>query len=816
VLIKNSENLSPERAVNLGHDGPVFAVSDTQEVADFASPIARLDLDTDIVDAVTLTLVNRDKTALLEEFILENLAFTTMKEREKEVAAVHRNTFEFMFDESLNSGSNILSLDSSDNSFIRWLRDSEVSGVYWISGKAGSGKSTLMRFIWEDPRTVQCLKTWAGEKFLSTARFYFWTSGNVVQRSPAGLLRYLLHQLLSQRRDIIPWVFPDLWLFCQDTKNRVKAALEWPSTLLMTAFQRYLHKSAGQSKLFLAIDGLDELDGDQQAMVEMIKSTVESSPGNIKVCVSSRPWPVFEQFYYKTPQLKLQDLTFNDIRQYASDSLNKLPTSRRIMRKEPQKSERLKENIARNADGVFLWAALALKALIARISSQDTVADVEAKLNTLPTDLDDLFRHLLFESRTPSDLEEQARILLIIRAREAVCDMTMDESSNTLTLYLLALADHGENIDITLPIEQPSAEEITETCKEMRDRLSSLCAGLLVLHGGDSVRVGTHARFADPEKVDAQALAQSRVSYLHRTVRDFLIQSGAFHSAEQHTDSEFDAYICLLISHILRLKLPLEEPEHHRRLDEWWPDVVLAMTSAQLAKANSKEMLVSLLNEFKTTLDWYWLGKSSDRLDNWARNAFATFEVRMKFRTPYHYPFLSLSTKFGLFDYVESELRTGRYPYQGGIPLLAYAVEHLANRRKTIYPLSTPAFVGMLLANGGDPNLKYQDLFGKQTTPWLLTLEYVREADRRGWIRVYDVDLNGTKRWVEILRIFIQHGADPNALILKDSWDPAATAMDVVSGVFEKFASQDLKELLELLSAYKAIDRAVALEPRFQ
>jgi hypothetical protein len=777
-------------------------------VTDFASTIAHLDISTDINDAITRTLANQDKANLIEEFILENLAFDTMKDREEEVTSVHRNTFEFIFDESLNPGSDGLNAVPSNNSFTRWLRDSEVSGVYWISGKAGSGKSTLMRFIWEDPRTIQYLKTWAGEKSLNTARFYFWTSGNIIQRSHSGLLRYLLHQLLSQRRDMIPWVFPDLWLFCQDTKNRVKAALEWPSKLLMDALRRYLDKSVGQSKLFLAIDGLDELDGDQQALVEMIRSTVESSPRDIRVCVSSRPWLVFEQFYSKTPQLKLQDLSFDDIRRYTSDYLDNFPKARRIMRKEPEESKRLKERIALNADGVFLWVTLALKALTARIDGQDTIAEVEAKLDTLPTDLDDLFRHLLFESRTTSDLEEQSRILQIVRAREIVCDFTLDESSNSLTIYLLALADHGENIDITLPIEQPSAEEILETCEEMANRLSSLTAGLLVLHGGNSVRIGRNARFVDTESVDSRALAQSRVSYLHRTVRDFLVDSGAFELAAQHTDPEFDAYICLLISHILQLKLPLEQPEQHRRLDEWWPDIVLAITSARFVKAESKDALVTLLNEFNKTLDWYWLQKSSDPLDNWARNAFATFEIRMKFKSPYHYPFLSLSTKFGLLDYVESELGTYRYPYQGGVPLLAYAVEHLADRRKTIYPLSTPDFVRMLLENGEDPNLKYQDLSGKQQTPWLLTLEYVREADRRGWIHVYDVDRNGTKRWVEIVRLFIQHGADPNAMILKDSWDPAATALDVVNGVFEKYVSQDLKELLELLLEYKATERA--------
>ena len=238
----------------------------------------------------------------------------------------------------------------------------------------------------------------------------------------------------------------------------------------MAGFQRYLAKSVIKSKIFLAIDGLDELDGDQQAMVELLKSIVESSPSDIKVCVSSRPWRVFEQSFSHTPKLKLQDLSINDIRRYTADYLESFPTSRGIMRKQPQESELLKEHVVQNADGVFLWATLALKALASQICSQDTVADMEAKLSALPTDLDDLFRYLLFHSRATSDLQQQAHILQIVRAREVVCDFTRDESFSSLTIYLLALADRGENADISLPVEQPSIEEVKKIYEETENR----------------------------------------------------------------------------------------------------------------------------------------------------------------------------------------------------------------------------------------------------------------------------------------------------------------------------------------------------------
>jgi hypothetical protein len=757
-------------------------------------------LSPDITKKILQTLKNKDKTSILEEFFLESLTFMTMKDREEEVPEAHRNTFDWILNQNSSLSQDDSDLPSKhDNEFVHWLQHDHESGVYWINGKAGSGKSTLMRYICSDPKITQYLNVWADGKPLTCAKFYFWTSGTFEQRSQAGLLRYLLHQLLGQHKDMIPWMFPEMWLHCQDTKQRVKAAIEWSIPQLMSGLQRFLERAVGKTKICLFIDGLDEFDGDQQAMVDMLKTLVEFSPGDVKACVSSRPWEVFENSFRAIPQLRLHVLTQDDISRYVHDVLNGNVMVRRILKKQPKEAEAFQENVIRKADGVFLWVTLALRCLMERISSGDEVRNLQETLNSLPTDLDDLFRHLLFDSRPAKELEEQSRIFQIIRAREMMCDFTRDESSSSITLYQLALADKGENIEIEDTVEKPADEEIMDTYDSMKDLLESRCAGLLVLHQRDPVLARTHARFQDYNDTDPKLLAESRVSYMHRTVRDFLIYSGAMEFVEKQTDETFDPHICLLRSHVLQLRLPLKEPERHRQLDDWWPDIILALTHARYTNSAFKNFQVELLNQFKQTLDWYWIANKTDPLDNWARNAFSSFERRMKFNIPYHYPFLSLATKFGLASYVEIELGTAKYPYKGGIPLLSYAVEFLVNRRRSVYPLSSTEMIEMLLKGGQDPNLHYQNLSNRNETPWLLTLKCVREADRRGWIEFYDVDENGTKRWVKIIKSFMKHGADPNALILKDHFDPAATALDVITALYEKYLAAEFKELLEVL-----------------
>ncbi|KAL5330231.1 hypothetical protein ACEPPN_003756 [Leptodophora sp. 'Broadleaf-Isolate-01'] len=90
--------------------------------------------------------------------------------------------------------------------FVHWLREGD--GIYWIYGKAGSGKSTLMKYIIEHKRTNDHLKFWANSTPLHQGAFFFWWAGTRIQRSQEGLLRSLLHDVLVNVPKLIPIVLP--------------------------------------------------------------------------------------------------------------------------------------------------------------------------------------------------------------------------------------------------------------------------------------------------------------------------------------------------------------------------------------------------------------------------------------------------------------------------------------------------------------------------------------------------------------------------------------------------------------------------------
>ena len=96
-----------------------------------------------------------------------------MKSREQSISPAHKSTFEWAL-QPQPDGSDLGDLSA-------WLRSK--SGIYWVRGKAGSGKSTLMKFLWHDGRTRNSVSERAGNSPFLTANFYFWRIWRICKTS---------------------------------------------------------------------------------------------------------------------------------------------------------------------------------------------------------------------------------------------------------------------------------------------------------------------------------------------------------------------------------------------------------------------------------------------------------------------------------------------------------------------------------------------------------------------------------------------------------------------------------------------------------
>ena len=135
-----------------------------------------------------------------EQGILKGLHFDSMKVRHSRVVEAHAKTFDWIF-----ATHRLPSTDPRSRiTFERWLRFGQ--GIYWISGKAGSGKSTLMKYL-EDSRVAEkALLEWAGNAPYS-GKLLFLDSRNrnakVVRKSSSIFtLRYFERMSRSDSRDL--------------------------------------------------------------------------------------------------------------------------------------------------------------------------------------------------------------------------------------------------------------------------------------------------------------------------------------------------------------------------------------------------------------------------------------------------------------------------------------------------------------------------------------------------------------------------------------------------------------------------------------
>lgn len=99
------------------------------------------------------------------------LGFAEIDNRECEIKEAHKATFRWALQPRERPGY----LTDPDPGLVNWLRESD--GLFWIQGKLGSGKSTLMKYMWQDPLLEDHLRAWAGGMSLYRASFFFAKKG---------------------------------------------------------------------------------------------------------------------------------------------------------------------------------------------------------------------------------------------------------------------------------------------------------------------------------------------------------------------------------------------------------------------------------------------------------------------------------------------------------------------------------------------------------------------------------------------------------------------------------------------------------------
>lgn len=356
-----------------------------EEIVKAIERLALPDAHYSLLGDLSKRLDNLAKDGMVKS-ILRSLGYAQMSARQSHIPEAHQKTFEWAF-------------ESPEIHFLDWLESTTGGDMFWISGKAGSGKSTLMKFLYEHQRTKSALKASAGpDKQLVIARHFFWSAGSETQKSQEGLLRSLLHDIFRQCPSLIPLVCSTQ---IQDDMN-LGNPQPWSLKQLRKSFLKFLQLDSESSipsivastRFCLFVDGLDEYDGNLADLIDLFQW--KSRTPFIKICLSSRPRDVFDKaFHGKDHQkLKLQDLTKGDIQRYISDNLidNK---SGWDFNKLDQRFLDLINQITAKAEGVFLWVFLVVRSLLEGLENEDSISILEERVKEIPADLESYFQRVL-------------------------------------------------------------------------------------------------------------------------------------------------------------------------------------------------------------------------------------------------------------------------------------------------------------------------------------------------------------------------------------------------------------------------------------
>lgn len=461
---------------------------------------------------VRLAKINESEDALLADRIVSSLNYDSRPVRHDSVPQAHKDTFQWAFDSRLSD----------------WFLSGK--GTFWVSGKPGSGKSTFMKFIAKHQRTRELLAEWAGSSdTLAVAAHFFWIAGTPIQKSWQGLLQSLLFDLLRGHPHVVSLASPNRWAAAKAGQWQA-AAEPWSVSELSVALRELARADHVPLKMCFFIDGLDEYDSNHAELCQVLRD-MASSP-HIKMCLSSRRWPVFEKNFGNESQecLDIHELTRDDIRKFVNDQLQVEPRWTAEVSQEAtlEKSE-LENRIVAQADGVFLWAFFVTRTLREGLSNGERLGDLSRRFRQLPSDLDQLFQHML-ENVDPVDHPKMAGFLQA--AIHALEPLHVD------LYWQLEREFEGHGPQSRCPAEIGPPKEI-DTCMRREQTVRSInetTKGLL-------------------------RLVHNRVEFLHRTVKDFVLTKDMGDYLRSKLPADYNGFVSIAAAYLGFLKMT--RLDHH-------------------------------------------------------------------------------------------------------------------------------------------------------------------------------------------------------------------------------------------------------------
>ena len=368
------------------------------------------------------------------------------------------------------------------DSYTTWLGCGQ--GLLWIKGNPGAGKSTLINFAVRTSKQRRCPN---GQV---VASFFFHGRGDEIQKTPLGLYRSLLNQILP----LVPSALIKLTSTFRErclTKGRPGKKWNWAAGELKEFLASTLRENAVDCPLFVYVDALDE--GGERTAVELVEyfqeliSAAAERKASLRICFSCRHHPIVAVGPFL--EICVENENRSDIRAYVEGKLKNVGL-------ENERAETIGSAIIDRAQGVFQWVVLVLPEVIKDHKKGKNLHRIQQNILKIPTDLSKLYKELL-TGFDEDDLRQSIKLF------QWICFAERPLSLRELQ-HALAIDAETPCHSITTLLE--SADYI-ETEDSMERRVKDLSRGLA-------------------EVKQSKYYRQRVVQLIHQSVNDYLVEIG--------------------------------------------------------------------------------------------------------------------------------------------------------------------------------------------------------------------------------------------------------------------------------------------------
>jgi ankyrin repeat protein len=377
-------------------------------------------------------------------------------------------------------------------------------GLLWVKGKPGSGKSTIMSFLYSKLRSETTQEVLILE-------FFFHGRGSTLQKTPIGMLRTLLHQAIRES----PVVRPATRDIFKKKEMHGISGIDWHWQLheLEDMVRQVILEISKSRDILIFIDALDEAGAGAESVLQFLhkmNDEIEEAKSKAKICVACRHYPILTS---SIPGLEVvvEDNNGKDIAHYVHSKISS-ESSAADVSSDIEAWQEIEAEIASKASGLFQWARLVTGLVVEQHREGISWREIRHSLQKVPEGLHAVYRHILDSVVKP-----------IYRKRTQLLMQWVCFAMQPLTLAELRYAMICDNISPSQAAFEES-EDFVENDERMKKLITSLSGGLVEV-----------IYFHEEHEVELE-----NIQFIHQSINDFIRSGGIATGLTTSTGSSLD------------------------------------------------------------------------------------------------------------------------------------------------------------------------------------------------------------------------------------------------------------------------------------